>query len=260
MYDWPEEQAANDAWWAALHERLRAAGFAAPETLDRDRDTWTIWRDPALLVAQTCGFPLVTRLKDTVVPLVTPHYAVSGCDGPTYSSALVVRADDPATTPEDLIGRRAAINGPESQSGMAALRHLFAGTAAGRAVFSDVITSGSHRYSVRAVAEDRADIAAIDAVSWHLAQRHDNAWAGKLRVLGWTEPMPALPLVTAVGSPAAEIAALKAVLMEAFAAPNTAGLRAPLMIAGATPLTMEDYAPIAAADAADRAAGYPTVA
>jgi len=46
------------------------------------------------------------------------------------------------------------------------------------------------------VAEGRADLAALDAVSWALVQDHEPA-ARALRVIEATAPTPALPYITA---------------------------------------------------------------
>jgi ABC-type phosphate/phosphonate transport system substrate-binding protein len=48
-----------------------------------------------------------------------------------------------------------------------------------------VIETGGHRASIRAVAEGRADLTAIDCRSWALALRHEPC-AQDLVVVGWT--------------------------------------------------------------------------
>ena len=59
------------------------------------------------------------------------------------------------------------------------------------------LQSGGHRLSALAVAEGPADLAALDAVTWALMQRHD-AFATRLRVVGRTEPAtPVLPYIAA---------------------------------------------------------------
>ena len=54
----------------------------------------------------------------------------------------------------------------------------------------------AHLQSARAVADGRADIASLDAVSWRLLQTHE-AFSRSLRVLQWTAPTPGLPLISA---------------------------------------------------------------
>lgn len=259
MYDWPEVRAAGDALWAMLRDALRSAGLPAPDALVRPDDPLAAWHEPTLLLGQTCGWPLVHHLADAVEVVATPHYAVPGCAGPDYASALVVRTDDPANGLSDLAGRRAAINGRHSQSGMAALRHAVAERACNGRFFDSVVDTGSHRASVIAVASGRADVAAIDAVAWHLAQRFEPA-AGSLRVLGWTGPTPGLPLVIARRWPKEVRDGVRAVVLGRLNAPGTAAIRDPLAIAGASPLSVADYRVILEREAKDRAAGYPELA
>ena len=83
------------------------------------------------------------------------------------------------------------------------------------AVFSKVITPGSHRASVRAVATGLADIAAIDSISWSLARRFDSI-AKLLKVVARTDDRPGLPLITAIGSSPRIIDTLRIALDEAI--------------------------------------------
>jgi ABC-type phosphate/phosphonate transport system substrate-binding protein len=61
--------------------------------------------------------------------------------------------------------------------------------------------TGGHRLSARAVAEGRADIAALDAVTHMLLLDSDPDISG-LRVIAATDPTPGLPFITAPGGPA----------------------------------------------------------
>jgi hypothetical protein len=111
MYDLPELKWATDALGAQLLINLRRAGFPdVPYGLDREGDYKGQWTHPELLLAQTCGYPLVTLLQGKVRYLATPCYEAPYCSGPRYCSLIVVRADDPAENLPDLRGRRAAYN------------------------------------------------------------------------------------------------------------------------------------------------------
>src|SRR3954454_8351186 len=110
MYDWPEIAWANDALWLAIANRLDASGIAAPRTLDRSHAHDAAWREPSLVLSQTCGFPFATRLRGIVRMVGTPVYDVPGCDGPYYSSMIVVRSDEPSERLADVTGRRFAYN------------------------------------------------------------------------------------------------------------------------------------------------------
>ena len=241
MYDFGAIAAANDALWRAMAGQLRVRGFAeVPDALDRRRPLPALWRDPALLVGQTCGFPLVHDLANHVVPVGTPVYAVPGCSGPSYRSALIARVDDSRRSVSAFSGAPVAVNSFDSQSGWNALAHAVGGQA-GATVLGPVILTGGHAGSIHAVANGRADWAAIDAVTWHLIARHTpEAVAGVVR-FGWTAAVPGLPLVTAGGRSTAEVGAIADAIAAALASPDTAPARAALGIAGVERLGFPAY-------------------
>jgi len=189
MYDRPETAAANDRLW----QGMRSALGHGPARLTRGGDLWDIWQSPELLLAQTCGYPFRARLHPHVQLVGTPVLALSDTPPGHYHSALVVRADDPRDTPEAFATARFAYNEALSQSGWAAPQNW--ATARGFS-FANAVKTGAHRASAMAVAEGRADIAAIDALSWDILCSHDR-FTDDLRVLARTEPTPALPYITA---------------------------------------------------------------
>jgi ABC-type phosphate/phosphonate transport system substrate-binding protein len=261
MYDFPELAAETDALWDAIACAMRARGIEAPARRARPGgDLVAHWTDPALLLSQTCGWPLTTCLKGRVRVLATPIYDAEGCDGPTYRSALVVRAGDPARALADLRGRRVAVNGTDSLSGCHALRAAVAPLARAGRFFGSVDATGAHRLSARAVAAGEADLCAVDCVSWRLIRRVEPALAHALRVIGWTDPAPALPFVTASGASDALARALTGALADALRDPGAAAAREALGVAGVTAASPQDYAPVAAVGAAADAAGYPALA
>ena len=66
MYDCPEIAAANDALWRRVRVGLQARGVEGPERLTRGGDLAAMWLNPGLVFGQTCGYPLVTTLRDAV--------------------------------------------------------------------------------------------------------------------------------------------------------------------------------------------------
>jgi ABC-type phosphate/phosphonate transport system substrate-binding protein len=64
--------------------------------------------------------------------------------------------------------------------------------------FGRAIHTGSHDASMRLVASGRADIAAIDSVTWRMSRQFDSVTEG-LRSIGTTEPTPGLPFIAAKG-------------------------------------------------------------
>lgn len=201
MYDWPERRPATDALWARLRDALRAAEFDAPDALTRMDDLQALWLAPDLLLAQTCAYPLETALRGRVRYVATPVHGAPGCGRGTYRSVVIARglgedmvapATPDATLPIQLSGRLAA-NAPDSLSGYVALARDLEAT--GLAMPGPALWTGAHRASIRAVAEGEADVAAIDCVSWRIAQAHEPT-AARVRVIGWTAERPGLPLIT----------------------------------------------------------------
>lgn len=210
MYDWPEQRRATDAHWQKISRKLKAAGITAPDHLTRHLAEEDLWRNKALLLGQTCGYPLATFLRDAVQYVATPVYDVPGCDGPTYSSAIVVRADSAAER-HQFAEMRFACNATTSLSGYRCMTE-----AIGRPekTFCQLTLSGSHRRSASMVANGQADIAAIDAVCLYLLELFEPDTFVRLRVESWTPPYPALPMITARTTGQTTLATLQSVLQE----------------------------------------------
>ncbi len=194
MYDRPETAAANDRLWARVRDALRAEHIAAPETLTRSEDgLLDQWTSPDLVLSQTCGYPYRARLHGHVTLVGTPDFGVDGAPEGYYRSVFVARADDPRRGLVDFDGARFAYNEPMSQSGWAApqAHALHLGLR-----LPPTLQTGGHRLSALAVAEGRADIAALDAVTWRMLRRWETGVAG-LREVALTEPTPGLPYIAA---------------------------------------------------------------
>ena len=193
MYDRAETAAANDALWSLIRAGLRAAGHAAPEALTRGEAAyWPAWQDPDLTFSQTCGYPYRLRLHPHVTLVGTPDYGLPGCPPGHYNSVFIARADDPRTSLAQFRTARFAFNEALSQSGWAGPQthvHLILGFH-----FQPSLQTGGHRLSALAVVEDRADIAAVDALTWALMQTHD-PFTAQLREIARTAPTPALPYI-----------------------------------------------------------------
>lgn len=264
MYDLPAVRRATDDWWAGLARALTAAGLeGVPKRLERRLGLDEVWRHPSLLISQTCGYPLTHALAGRVRLVATPVYDVEGCEGATYRSAFLVRDGDPAERLADLRGRRAAVNSRSSQSGYNCLRRALAPLAAsagGGPLFAEVVVTGSHGASLAAVRGNRADLAAVDAVTFALTARSEPSAVAGLRVLAWSAAAPALPYVTRAGAGEAELAALREGLLEAAADPDLAAARAALSLAGFEVLPLESYDAIGEMEAEAIALGYPEIA
>ena len=191
MYDRPETAAANDAFWSAIRAQLGTG----PDALTRGADFWDVWRSPDLLLSQTCGMPYRTRLYSEVQLVGTPDYGLPDCSPGHYNSVIVAHKTRQGDALATFDGQCFAYNEPQSQSGWAApithlrARHLMPG---------ELVESGGHQASALAVAEGRADFAALDALTWIMLQRYDS-FAADLVEVDRTDPTPALPYITAMG-------------------------------------------------------------
>ena len=222
MYDWPELRNQVDAFYA----QLRSLVPDLPETLTRvetEEQIQALWRAPDLMLAQSCWGPMQSGLGAHVHVLAQPRYDdVPGGRDTRYRSAIVMRAGQPcaaplsdgACLPQGLAKLRPAINAPDSMSGsLALMQDMNAPELAQRAS-----VTGSHRASLRAVAEGRADFAAIDCRSWVYAQAHEPT-AATLIVTGWTALRPGLPFITSRHTPPRLRSRLAQALVQLGAAP-----------------------------------------
>jgi hypothetical protein len=229
MYDLPHLRGATDRLW----KWTRAALGAGPEALTRDRDLWEIWQHPDLILAQTCGLPYRMRLHGRVTLVGTPDYGVAGCPPGYYRSVMVARGPLPARPV-------LAVNDGLSQSGWAAP----AGWLAAKGIeIGGTLATGAHSESARAVAEGRADLAGIDAVTWRLLGADRPAG---LVEIGRTEPTPGLPVITATGRDPLFLAAALRTAITALAPADRAalGLKALVTIPAETYLALPPPPPV----------------
>lgn len=175
-------------------------------------DLHTLWLHPDLLFAQACWGPMELGLAKHVQVVGQPDYsAFEGGEGEFYSSAIVMRsdlareedrkapADGRAIIPaERLRGARFAYNSADSMSGMLTVARDLEEMGESLDVFSQRIETGGHRASIVAVAQGRADVAAVDCRSWAMARRFEPA-ARKVGVVGWTARRTGLPFIAGRG-------------------------------------------------------------
>ena len=259
---WPMyavDPAAVADFWSRLRQALAVAGLDdVPGALTMPDDLVAHWRDPALLLSQTCGFPFVTSLAGHVRYIATPCFTAPGCEGAFYRSAVVVRRDEPARTLAGMRGRRVAFNSRDSQSGYNGLRALVAPLAEGGRFFGGTLETGAHRLSIRAVTSGTADLAAIDVVTLALLGDHAPGEVEGLRILDHTAPVPGLPFITAADTSDADLARLRHAVIEACRGDTDATRR--LRLDGAAVLAEGSYDAIIMQRNVARDAGYTDVA
>jgi len=228
--------------WDVLQTRLRQAGCAGvPRALDWPEDLLAHWRDPQLLLGQTCGYPLTHALAGAVQLVGVFRYNAPGCDDIFCRSQLVARTEDAGRPLADFRGLRVAFNSDDSQSGYNALRAAVAPLARDGRFFGEVIATGGHAASMAAVQQGRADIAAIDCVTLDGLRRNMPQTVADLRTIDQTQAYPGLPLITGQSTSAAELQALQAVLAALVRDPAAADALAALGIVGFQTLPINTY-------------------
>nr|WP_240648400.1 PhnD/SsuA/transferrin family substrate-binding protein [Pararobbsia silviterrae] len=255
------------ALWRALVDdaisRLREDGFAdrvvQPDDVGSDLDA--LWRRDDLLLSQTCGYPLMRVLPASIQIVGTPIFDADGCDGPAYSSVIVVSEAAfarGATSFEPCRGLRVAVNDSMSNSGMNVLRHAVAPFARAGRFFASVVQTGSHLGSLAALAAGTADIAAIDCVTYAFARDAHGFAHLPHRVLGLSMQTPGLPLIASATVEPALVERLRAALEYALDA--DAERAATLRLKGFAKLERDDYALIVHLEETAIQLGYPQLA
>jgi len=192
MYLRPQTASATYRFWDEIRDRLRADGIMAPQQLETGDAFWPVWNAPDLLLSQTCGRPFRLSLHDRTQLVGTPDYGLRGCAPGYYNSVFIVRTTDTRTDLAAFRDARFAYNEEMSQSGWAAAQCHVAHLGF---QFQNLLQSGGHVASAKAVASGNADIAAIDALTWEMIKRYDG-FSPSLRVLARTDPTPGLPYIT----------------------------------------------------------------
>jgi len=210
----PTVREAYETLLDTVTDALRSGGWQGQVELVRDPVLPEFWRQPDLLFGQTCGYPYMTQLQGQVQLIATPGYAMPGCHGSDYSSAIVVRSNGPIRRLDDARGLAAAANDRHSNSGMNVLRHAVAPLAVDGRFFGKVIWSGSHYASLGLVRDGAADIAAVDCVTFAYLQQENPAWLEGLSVLQYSASSPGLPMIAGQNVPAELVAQLRTVLLQ----------------------------------------------
>ncbi len=257
MYALPGLEDETEAWWRGLAGHFEAAGLQdVPAALGHGEETVSHWLSPDLLFSQTCGYPLTHHLAGKVRVVATPCYGAPGCAGPLYGSRVIVAAGSPARRMADLKGARAVISSPTSQSGFNCLRALAAPLAENGRFFRQVLTSGGHLNSIAMVAQDKADVAAIDCVTHALLATHAPERLAGTRVLCDTEKVPGLPYITALGLGADGLERLRGGLRAALDDAKLRPVRQALKLTGMEVLDEDAYQPILEMEKRARSLGY----
>ena len=212
MYTAPEPiRLANERWIARIlehlgHSRLNAVSLSLPE----------LWLSPDLLLTQTCGYPLMTLLRDQVRIVGRPRYELPDATAGNHCSLILSRTDDNRKTLADFRGSRGVINSEDSNSGMNLLRQRLAPLHRDGQFFATLGISGAHRESLRWLREERADLAAIDSVTYAYFAQHAPEEVSGLRVVARSAFSPTLPFITVATATDEQIEQLRRVMNRAL--------------------------------------------
>ena len=232
MYDLPETRSAVDELWLHISAELTDS---LPELLWGEDADGTC-HHPALVLGQTCGWPLATSLAGRVTVVGAFRYDLDGgSPNAEYRSVVIARDARPLATFAGTVG---ALNGWDSLSGWVSLAVALETHSGGRPFFDSVIETGSHVASLDAVRGGDADLASIDAVTFALLQRERPDAVSGLTIVGRGPLVPTLPLVTAAADPRR----LRAAIAAALADPRSDDCCARLLIDGFVALDASAYA------------------
>ena len=256
-YDFPEIRPATDALWARLAHNLRVRGFGnTPISLERRMSYQQQWTSGTLLFSQACGYDVVLPYASHLRIVATPIYKAAGCHGPCYNSFVVVHRDSRITDLQQLRGSRCVINGLTSHSGMNSLRALVAPLHRGGRFFSEVYVSGSHELSLARLDEGKADVAAIDCITYEILRRYRPRSLSEIRILCSCASMPAPPYVVGAQLSDCELQRVGEALAETLEDPTIQGAKDVLLLDRIEKIPLADYEPIATLEREALRRGY----
>ncbi len=145
-------------------------------------------------LAFVCG-PSYLQMADAVrlVPAAPVFDDPRSPGRPVYFAEVVVTADNPGRTLQELTGARYAYNDPASLSGrLAVLAHL---ASLEPAQFAETLRSGSSDASLDLIAAGDADVCSVDSVVWRRLTSERPELLCRFRVLQSLGPFPIQPIV-----------------------------------------------------------------
>lgn len=202
-----------------------------------------LWRRTDLGAAFMCGLPFAAfdpPPQSVAAPVPSgPRYG----DRPIYFTDFIALDGSGIGSLADCRGRAIALTATGSHSGYNAVRHHLATRYGGGRLFGRVVgPCETPRRAVAAVAEGRADVAAVDSWALALMQIHEPEATARLSMIESTVSAPIPPLIASSGVDPASVGALTEAFLAAGDAPALRPLLAGLGLAGFGGVAREDYA------------------
>jgi phosphonate transport system substrate-binding protein len=148
-------------------------------------------------VAFVCGGPYVDGHEAFGMELLVAPQAYNGT---VYYSYIIVSADSPFKSFQDLRGKSFAFTDPLSNSGKLVPSYMLAKMGqTPKRFFKKVIYTQSHDKSIRAVAEKLVDGAAVDSLIWEYANRTNPEFTAKTKIIEKSSPYGIPPVVVRHG-------------------------------------------------------------
>jgi ABC-type phosphate/phosphonate transport system substrate-binding protein len=231
-YDAPFLKSTHDRLWSELRSRLQGRIVDLPERRHSDIRHDDLLKSDQLLLTQTCGFYLATNTPKFLNIVGTPVFDLPECPPGFYFSYFVAAK---ASLEGEL---RLAVNDLRSWSGCHTLLE-FCERENLKADSSRSVVTGGHHASMEKILSDECDLAAIDAVTWHLYLENDPQFLSELEVLGRSGILPAPPYVTSAATASETIDILFNGLSELIQ--KTPWINEKLLIKGLQKNTHETY-------------------
>ncbi|MCY4218570.1 MAG: PhnD/SsuA/transferrin family substrate-binding protein [Gammaproteobacteria bacterium] len=188
--------ALRNSWQQVLMPLSQSLSLPAVGTLEiRYSSTAADFQKSNLYIGHTCGYPFWKDFLKTHQVITVPEFTIEGCSGIDYSSWIVARASDPRESLEEFENARAIVNTHDSNSGMNVFRYEVSRVATGPRFFCEVKRSGSHLNSLAMIRAGTGDIAAIDAITFGLADHLHLINTSDFKILQQTQHSPGLPFI-----------------------------------------------------------------
>lgn len=243
-YDFENVEPHLNKFWSVFRQKLLDAGFEEhllPKNPCREIHFSEQWSAPNLLISQACGFDVVTTYKDQLQIIAAPSYTIDGLKKGNYFSYLVTSEDSPALDLSYFMGKKLAINSHHSHSGMNIFRCVLKSEMENFNFAENLIISGAHIRSLQLIKQKKADLAAIDGVTYHLLEKHDPEKLKGTKVIRKTPAVTSCPYITRKNIPEHELNLIKHALFETFADPLLAPTLQNLLLEGVSEVSLADY-------------------